>query len=60
MFRVCDFFGNSVGTAGVVQSFFLTQIFSGTITQMVEENVDSMTPDTAFRWDPSSRKQALG
>jgi N-acetylneuraminic acid mutarotase len=54
MFRVCDFFGNSVGTPGVVQSFLLTQIISGTVTQTLDDNVDSMTPDTAFRWDPTN------
>ena len=56
MFRVCDFLGNSVGTPGVVQNFFLTQIISGTVTQTVEDNVDSMTPDTAFRWDPTNQQ----
>jgi Big-like domain-containing protein len=54
MFRVCDFLGNSVGTPGVVQSFLLAQIINGTVTQTVDDNVDSMTPDTAFRWDPTN------
>jgi len=40
----------------VVQNFFLTQIISGTVTQTVEDNVDSMTPDTAFRWDPTNQQ----
>jgi len=36
----------------VVKDFRLVQIVSGTVTTM-NEAVDSTTPDTAFRWDPS-------
>ena len=49
-FRVCDANGVSVGTPGVVSSFYLIQIISGTITN-VDEVVDATNNDTAFRWD---------
>lgn len=54
-FRVCDANGQSIGAAGVVQDFRLTQIISGT-TSDVNENVPSTTPDTAFRWDASGQQ----
>ena len=54
-FRVCDANGVSVGTPGVVKSFLLYQILNGTTTT-VNETVDSTTPDTAFRWDPSAQQ----
>ncbi len=54
-FAVCDANGVSIGTPGVVTSFNLTQIISGTITN-VDEVPDSTTPDTAFRWDPSGQQ----
>ncbi len=54
-FRVCDALGNSIGTAGVVSSFFYGAV-TGTITPVVDEAVDSTTPDTAFRWDPTARQ----
>ena len=50
-FRVCDVNGVSIGTAGVVSSFFLTQIINGTVTTNVEDVVDTSNPDTSFRWD---------
>ena len=37
----------------MVASFRLIQIISGTVTD-VDEAVDSTTPDTAFRWDPTA------
>lgn len=54
-FRVCDASGQSVGTAGVVQDFRLTQVISGT-TSDVNENVPSTAPDTAFRWDAADQQ----
>jgi hypothetical protein len=54
-FRVCDANGVSVGTPGVVKSFVLYQILNGTAT-MVNEAVDSTTPDSAFRWDPTAQQ----
>lgn len=54
-FRVCDASGQSVGTAGVVQDFRLTQVISGTASD-VNENVPSTTPDTAFRWDAAEQQ----
>src|SRR5579863_7752506 len=55
-FRVCDANGISIGTAGVVKSFNLVQIVSGTLTTTVDDSVDSTTPDTAFRWDPTGQQ----
>lgn len=54
-FRVCNASGQSIGTAGVVQDFRLTQVISGT-TSDVNENVPSTTPDAAFRWDASEQQ----
>lgn len=55
-FRVCDTNGVSIGTPGVVSSFLLTQIVSGTLTTNVEDIVDTNNPDTAFRWDPTGQQ----
>jgi len=54
-FRVCDASGTSVGIPGVVSSFRLTNIISGTVTA-VDETVVSTTPDTAFRWDSTNQQ----
>jgi hypothetical protein len=54
-FRVCDANGVSIGTPGVVTSFTYTQM-SGTIVDYVDEAVDSTTPDTVFRWDPTAKQ----
>jgi hypothetical protein len=54
-FRVCDAFGNSIGTPGVVASFKLIQKISGTVSA-VDEAVISTTPDTAFRWSSSDQQ----
>jgi hypothetical protein len=54
-FRVCNANGNSVGTAGVVKSFNIIQTINGTPSD-VTESVDSTTPDTAFRWDPTAQQ----
>ncbi|GEM_PF-6058861 len=50
-FDVYDANGVAIGTPGVVSSFLLTTIMSGTTTTSVEDVVDSNNPDTAFRWD---------
>jgi len=55
-FMVLDANCNSVGTPGVVSSFNLVQIISGTMVANVDETVDSTTPDNAFRWDPSGQQ----
>ena len=55
-FRVCDANGVSIGTPGVVASFKNTQVISGTIIDYIDESVDSTTPDTAFRWDPTDKQ----
>lgn len=55
-FRVCDANGISVGTPGVVADFKLVQISAGTSSQVVNEPVDSTTPDTAFRWDATAQQ----
>jgi len=54
-FRVCDANGASIGTPGVVTSFNLIGIGTGTLTT-VDEAVDSTTPDAAFRWDPTAQQ----
>jgi hypothetical protein len=54
-FRVCNANGVSVGTAGVVSSFALTQILSGT-TSDVDESISSTTSDASFRWDPTAQQ----
>jgi hypothetical protein len=55
-FRVCDANGVSIGTAGVVTSFYLTTIISGTTSTPVQDVVDTNNPDTAFRWDPTAQE----
>src|SRR6185369_4521094 len=45
----------SVGTPGVVTSFFQSLVAPGTVGE-VDEAVDSTTPDTAFRWDSSGQQ----
>ncbi len=55
-FRVCDANGNSVGTLGVVALFRLIQTVAGTVVDVVDEAVDSTTPDAAFRWDSTSQQ----
>lgn len=55
-FRVCDANGVSIGSAGVVSSFLLTQTVSGTATTNVEDIVDTNNPDTAFRWDSTDQQ----
>jgi len=54
-FRVCNANGASIGTPGVVTSFNLIGIGTGTLTT-VDEAVDSTTPDAAFRWDPTAQQ----
>ena len=51
--RVCDANGTSIGSAGVVTDFRIVQIMAGTVSTTANEPVDSTTPDTAFRFDPS-------
>ena len=55
-FRVCDFNGVSIGTPGVVASFELLRVIPGTATTEVTVEPGSTTPDTEFRWDPSSQQ----
>ncbi len=55
-FSVYDANGVSIGTPGVVASFFLTRIVSGTVTTTVDNVVDTNNPDTAFRWDPTGQQ----
>jgi hypothetical protein len=55
-FRVCDANGVSIGTPGVVSSFKLVKIVSGTIVDEVTETVVSTTPDTAFRWSATDQQ----
>jgi hypothetical protein len=55
-FRVCDAGGNSVGTPGVVASFFLIRTITGTVVAYVDEAAISTTPDSAFRWDSTAQQ----
>jgi YVTN family beta-propeller protein len=55
-FSVYDANGVSIGTPGVVSSFFLTGILSGTTPTSVENVVDTNNPDTSFRWDPTAQQ----
>jgi len=55
-FRVCDANGVSIGTPGVVSSFYIYQIVGGTVVNAVDEAVYSTTPDSAFRWDPTAQQ----
>ncbi len=53
-FRVCDANGVSIG-ANVVAAFNLVQVTGATATP-VNEEVQSTTPDTAFRFDPTAQQ----
>lgn len=55
-FRVCDANGVPISSAATVTSFLLTQIVSGTVTQNVQNVVDTNNPDTAFRWDSTDQQ----
>jgi hypothetical protein len=55
-FRDCHASGTSVGGAGVVSAFRLTQTINGTATSYVDEAVNSSTPDSAYRWDPTDQQ----
>ena len=54
-FRVYDVNCNSIGTPGVVTSFYLVGVGAAD-PNTVNEPVVSTTPDTAFRWDPTDRQ----
>ena len=55
-FRVCDSNGNSIGTPGVVTDFRVVQVLTGTASTDVDTAVNSTTPDSAFRWDPTAQQ----
>jgi hypothetical protein len=55
-FRVCDANGVSQGTPGVVSSFRIIAVITGTSTNTVDLPIDSGTPDTTFRWDPTAQQ----
>jgi hypothetical protein len=55
-FRVCDANSVSQGTPGTVSSFRIIAVITGTSTNNVDLPVDSRTPDTAFRWDPTAQQ----
>ena len=54
-FRVCDASGHSIGTAGVVFKFEQVSSVSDPNT-VLNETVDSTTPDTAFRWSATDQQ----
>ena len=53
-FRICDANGVSIG-ANVVAAFNLVQVTGATATA-VNEEVQSTTPDTVFRFDPTAQQ----
>ncbi len=54
-FRVCDGSGHSIGTPGLVLSFFNTGTsIAGSVP--IDESIYSNTPDTQFRWDPTAQQ----
>ncbi len=54
-FAVCDATGNSIGTSGVIKSYYL--VAAGQSTGLsVDESIYSNTPDTAFRWDSTAQQ----
>jgi sugar lactone lactonase YvrE len=55
-FRVCDASGNSVGNPGVVTSFRLVQVRSGTLSNTIDEPVITANPDSNFRWDSAAQQ----
>ena len=54
-FRVCDANGVSIGTPGVITSFVLSQIISGTVAN-VDETLDSTIEDSGFSFDPTAQQ----
>lgn len=54
-FRVCDANGNSIGAPGVISSFVLVQIISGTVAN-VDETIDATVADSGFRFDPTAQQ----
>ncbi|MCU1287399.1 MAG: hypothetical protein JWO13_3749 [Acidobacteriales bacterium] len=50
-FRVCDANGISIGTPGVVTNFKIIAIQTGLVTQTVNEDPISTTPDDVFTFD---------
>jgi hypothetical protein len=54
-FRICDAYGNSIGTAGVVTSF---RLIASTVnpSATLNEEVISTTPDNAFRWSATDQQ----
>jgi hypothetical protein len=54
-FRVCDANGVSIGNQGVVKGYGLVAAASSP-TIMVDEDIYSTTPDTAFRWDSTGQQ----
>jgi hypothetical protein len=55
-FRVCDANGVSVGATGIVQSFNIIQIITGTGSQTVNLPVPSKTPNSTFFFDQDNQE----
>jgi len=55
-FRVCDYYGNSIGTPGVVVAFGTVAVSNAPADATLNETVVSTTPDTAFRWSSSDQQ----
>jgi hypothetical protein len=55
-FRVCDAYGSSVGTPGVVSSFNLVSVMIGTTSAAITEEIVSTTPYNEFRWSATDQQ----
>jgi uncharacterized repeat protein (TIGR01451 family) len=55
-FRVCDASGVAIAAPGVVTAFALLRTTTGTVVSVVNEEPQSTTPDTSFRWDSVDRQ----
>ncbi|HET9836971.1 MAG TPA: MBG domain-containing protein [Candidatus Angelobacter sp.] len=55
-FRVGDVNGNSIGTPGVVTSFLIIGVITGTVSTPVDLPPSSTNGDTSFRFDPIAQQ----
>lgn len=55
-FRVCDINGLSISASDLIKNFNLVKIISGTAVSNINESVNSITPESNFRWDLLSQQ----
>jgi MBG domain-containing protein/Big-like domain-containing protein len=55
-FRVGDANGNSIGTPGVVTSFNIIGVITGTVSTPLDLPATSTNGDTSFRFDPTAQQ----